>query len=106
MNWILAQLLLCCRPMPKVTFQNTGQTADAQVDQLLREIIQTQGWPIPFGCENGICGTCLITIGVGKENLNPAKEIEQQTLEAMGQMDGEHRLACQCSVKGDVTIEQ
>lgn len=91
---------------PQVTFQNTGQTAQAQDDQSLRDVAQTQGWPIPFGCENGICGTCLITIGAGKDNLNSIEETELQTLEAMGQMDGEHRLACQCRVKGDVAIEQ
>lgn len=92
--------------MPKVTFKNTGQAAEAQQGQPLREVTQTSGWPIPFGCENGICGTCLITIGAGKENLSPLDEMEQQTLEAMGQADGEHRLACQCSVNGDVEMEQ
>lgn len=92
--------------MPQVTFQNTDQTAEAQNEQLLREVTQSNGWPIPFGCENGICGTCLITIGAGKENLSSMEEIEQQTLEAMGQMDDTHRLACQCRVKGDVVIEQ
>ena len=92
--------------MPQVTFKNTDQTAEAQQGQLLREVTQTNGWPIPFGCENGICGTCLITIGSGKETLSPMEAMEQQTLEAMGQMDGEHRLACQCRVNGDVTVEQ
>ncbi|MDP2624750.1 MAG: 2Fe-2S iron-sulfur cluster-binding protein [Candidatus Peregrinibacteria bacterium] len=92
--------------MPQVTFQNTEQSAQANDDQVLREVTQNNGWPIPYGCENGICGTCLITIPSGKENLSAAEEIENQTLQAMGKGDGEHRLACQCKVNGDVTIAQ
>jgi len=92
--------------MPNVTFQNTGQTASIDEEGALRDTVHAEGWPIPFGCENGICGTCLITISSGKENLSEIEEMEQQTLEAMGMDDDEHRLACQCKVKGDVTIAQ
>mgnify|MGYP001594747095 CR=1 FL=1 len=91
--------------MPKITFQNTGQTADCKADGSLREVVQREGWPVPFGCENGICGTCLITIGSGKENLSSVEEIEDMTLQAMG-MREDHRLACQCKVKGDIEIAQ
>lgn len=92
--------------MPNVTFQNTGQTASIDDGGLLRELVHGEGWPIPFGCENGICGTCLITISSGKENVSAIEEMEAQTLEAMGMDEGEHRLACQCKVNGDVTIAQ
>jgi ferredoxin len=92
--------------MPNVTNQSTGQTAAATDGQELREVTQDNGWPIPYGCENGICGTCLISIPSGKENLNDPEVIETQTLQAMGKGDGDHRLACQCKVSGDVTIEQ
>ena len=92
--------------MPNITFQNTGQSAQTGEDGSIRDVVQNEGWPIPFGCENGICGTCLITIPTGRENLNDIEEIEEQTLMAMGQNDEHHRLACQCKAKGDVTIEQ
>ena len=92
--------------MPNVIFQNTGQTASTDEGGALRDLVHGEGWPVPFGCENGICGTCLITIPFGKENLGDIEEMEQQTLEAMGMDDDEHRLACQCKVKGDVTIAQ
>lgn len=92
--------------MPNVTFQNTGETSPIEEDGMLRDLVHGQGWPIPFGCENGICGTCLITIPTGKENLSAIEEMESQTLEAMGMDEGDHRLACQCKVTGDVTIAQ
>ena len=92
--------------MPKVTFQGTQQTVDVEEGADLREVTQKNGWPIPYGCENGICGTCLISIPEGQENLSSAEATEQQTLKAMGKADGAHRLACQCKVNGDVTIAQ
>ncbi len=92
--------------MPKVTFQGTEQSVDVEEGALLREVTQKNGWPIPYGCENGICGTCLITIPEGSDNLSEIGEHEAQTLKAMGKTDGTHRLACQCKVMGDVTIAQ
>lgn len=92
--------------MLKVTFANTGQTADVEPGAELSTVTQKNGWPIPYGCENGICGTCLIKISQGAETLNEPNEHEAQTLKAMGKADGTHRLACQCRVNGDLTIEQ
>lgn len=92
--------------MPKVTFQNSGQTAEAKDNALLKDVTQENGWPIPYACENGICGTCLVRVEAGKENLNPIDEQEQMTLDAMGALDGNHRLACQCKLGGDITIAQ
>lgn len=90
--------------MSKVTFQNNGEVKEVKSGDSLKDVTQESGWPIPYACENGICGTCLIKIEAGKENLNSIEEQEKMTLEAMGADDGEHRLACQCKVNGDVRI--
>lgn len=92
--------------MPHVTFQTTGQSASAQDGEMLRQVTQSNNWDIPYACENGICGTCIVKATQGKENLSEMEEQERQTLQALGADDGEHRLACQCKVKGDVTIQQ
>lgn len=84
--------------MPKITLQSTGQSVEGQKGQPLKQIIQDNGWAVPFACENGICGTCLIKIVSGGESLSPISEQEQMTLEAMGLNDGQHRLACQCEI--------
>ena len=56
---------------------------------------------VPFGCKQGICGTCKIEILEGEENLDDLNEQE----EVMGDRDRKHRLACQCSIlKGTVKI--
>ena len=91
--------------MAKVIFKNNGEEANAEDGGKLQQTIQTAGWPVAFACEDGVCGTCLIHVTEGAENLSEMDEREKQTLEMMGMDDGEHRLACQCKVKGDVTIE-
>ena len=91
--------------MPKVTFTDTGEQADAEDNDSLKDVTKNKGWPIAYGCEDGVCGTCIVEVKEGKENLSEMGEVEDQTLDMMGMKDGGHRLACQCKVKGDVTIK-
>ena len=51
---------------------------------------------VPFGCEEGVCGTCIVEIDEGMDNLSPFTQEEEDFL---GEMDTE-RLACQCKIKG------
>jgi ferredoxin len=56
---------------------------------------------VPFGCETGVCGSCMINIVEGEENLNELTEEE----EALAR-DKKHRLACQCKIEsGEVEID-
>ncbi len=91
--------------MAKIKFKNTGDEAETEEGAELKDVTKEKGWPIAYGCEDGMCGTCIIKTAMGKENLSPIDEKEKQTLDVMGMDDGEHRLACQCKVKGDVEIE-
>lgn len=57
---------------------------------------------IPFACEEGICGTCVIEVEEGMENLS---EYTQEELDFLGD-PGSERLACQCRImKGKVKIK-
>lgn len=49
---------------------------------------------IPFGCENGVCGTCQMEVIEGKENLFPINDKERDLF-----ADETHRYACQCRIK-------
>ncbi len=90
--------------MPKVTFQDEDLTAEVAEGANLKEVAQSEGSEIPFGCEQGICGTCLIEIVEGEDNVSDVDDQEKETLAAMGAEPGQ-RLACQCTVQGDVTIK-
>lgn len=91
--------------MPKVKFTNVGEEVEAEAGALLRDVTRDHSWPIAYGCEDGVCGTCIVRVHKGKTALGPLEEKEKQTLDMMGMDDGEHRLACQCKVEGDVEIE-
>ena len=88
--------------MAKVT-KKGSEPVEVDEGTPLEEVCKENGWPIAFGCENGLCGTCIIqSDGNG---LSEQTENEKQTLEMMMMNDGNFRLACQCKVEGDCTIE-
>ena len=49
---------------------------------------------VPFGCRQGVCGTCKVEVAEGMENL--AERSDQEN--AMGLSENE-RLMCQCTIK-------
>ncbi len=90
--------------MPKITFIADNKSADANDGELLREACQRNDFTLPFGCENGLCGTCLVAIKSGAQNLSEKTDQEKDTLEVLMAYE-DQRLACQCHVKGDVTFD-
>jgi len=55
---------------------------------------------VEFNCKSGICGTCMIDIIKGEENLSPLTQPEKDL-----KRDEKNRLACQCKIKnGEVEI--
>jgi len=59
-----------------------------------------EGFGVPFGCYQGICGACKIDIISGESNLSELTDREKEM-----DRDSKHRLACQTKIlKGEVTI--
>ena len=57
---------------------------------------------VPFGCERGVCGTCMVEIISGLENLSEPSKSEQ-----LLECTGNERLACQCKImQGDVLMNR
>ena len=54
---------------------------------------------LPFGCQDGLCGTCMSTVVEGADNLAPKNDKEED----FDLPDGQ-RLACQCTIKSG-TVE-
>jgi ferredoxin len=64
----------------------------------IREAAEQLG--VPFGCRNGLCGSCLVEIDEGKENLSEKTEAEED----FG-LEDHQRLCCQAKIKeGEVKI--
>ncbi len=94
--------------MARVTFKNDSLTVDVPAGKSIKEVCDENACSIPFGCRNGVCGTCLSAITKGKDNLLLADENEAATLEGFGAKPPEKRLVCQCKMGGkdeEVEIE-
>jgi ferredoxin len=85
--------------MSKIINLKTGKSEELKDGEKIREVIERLG--VPFGCEDGICGTCMIDIIEGEDNLSELTEQEKDLMR-----DKKHRLACQCKIKkGDIKFE-
>jgi ferredoxin len=86
--------------MPKLIFENTGEEKELDEDSPIQEMCEEAG--VPFACTEGVCGTCVIEVVEGMENLS---SFTQEEKDFLGDQDRE-RLACQCKIKcGSVKIK-
>lgn len=86
--------------MAKLIFQDTNEEKEIEDGAEIQPACEEAG--IPFACTEGICGTCIVEIVEGMENLSEFTEAEEDFL---GEMDNE-RMACQCKIKhGNVVIK-
>jgi len=88
--------------MPKVNLKPSDMIVEVPIGTPLTELDNH----LMFGCRLGVCGACAVEILEGKLNLSPMQVDEKEFLELIGHCDDDYRLACQCQVFGDVTINQ
>jgi ferredoxin len=86
--------------MATLKFDNTGDEIQIEDGGQIAEACEEAG--VPFACTEGVCGTCVIEIKEGKDNLTAPTQEEEDFL---GEGCTDERLACQCKIKkGTVTI--
>lgn len=86
--------------MAKLIFDHNGEEVELEEGAPIAEACEEAG--VPFACTEGVCGTCVIEINEGKENLSSPTQEEQDFL---GEGTCDERLACQCKIKkGTVKI--
>lgn len=87
----------------KLTFKDINVSVNVPVGVRVIEISDKVGSGIIYGCREGDCGTCIMKVDEGHNNLSTPSIIEDKVLRenAAGK---HHRLACQAQVLGDVTV--
>lgn len=80
--------------MAKLVFDHNGEEILLEDGAPIAEACEEAG--VPFACTEGVCGTCVIEVKEGKDNLSQPTQEEEDFLGA-GTMD--ERLACQCKIK-------
>lgn len=82
------------RDMAKLIFVDNEEEIELPDGSPLTEACEQAG--VPFACTEGVCGTCVIEVESGMENLS---DFNQAEADFLGELDRE-RLACQCKIKG------
>jgi len=86
--------------MAKLIFDHNEEEHELPDDSPISEACEEAG--VPFACTEGVCGTCVIEVIEGKENLSDPTPEEEDFL---GKGNSCERLACQCRIKrGNVRI--
>jgi len=87
----------------KLTFQDIQVAVNVPAGTRVIEVSEKVGSAIMYGCREGDCGTCLMEVMSGMENLSTPSVLEDKVLRE--NMAGKrYRLACQAQVLGDVTV--
>ena len=93
--------------MPTVEFLDAGKKVNCGQYANLRKLALLHGVQVYKGVNrianchgNGLCGTCVMEVVEGIENLTPKTRREQYNFKLRGKPDT-YRLSCQCQVLGD-----
>ena len=89
--------------MPKITFRPGGQTFEVPAGTRYLDFCQEKSAPQNFGCTVGSCGTCVLILVQGAENVPPPTEDELETVRMC--TDADARLGCQLVVNGDIVVK-
>jgi len=90
--------------MAKVTFQPDNITHECEDGMMLIDICEEVETALSFGCTEGTCGVCELTIVKGRENCSQPNEEEKDYLYEEDLKKG-MRLGCQMKIrKGEVTL--
>lgn len=90
--------------MPCIFIKPADELVTLPKNSNLTALTESNSSPISFGCRVGACGACAIEVLEGISNLSVANQSERDFLTSLGYAESCYRLACQCSLKGDITI--
>lgn len=79
--------------MGKLFFEHSGEEVEVGEGEAIATACEEAG--VPFACTEGVCGTCVIEVLEGMNNLS---DFTQEEKDFLGEQDKE-RLACQCKLK-------
>ncbi len=86
--------------MAILKFGHNNEEVELADNSPIAEVCEEAG--VPFACTEGVCGTCVIEIEEGGDNLSPPTQEEEDFL---GSGCCRERLACQCKIQqGTVKI--
>jgi len=93
--------------MPKITVLPANVSAEVEPGELLLEAGEKAGVEMEAGCFSCSCGTCVVEVVSGMENLEPPTPEDLDVLDQWNRDPEKYRLACCVRIqKGEVVIRQ
>ena len=91
--------------MAKIFFKTDNVVHEVEDGTPLIDFCDEMNISLSFGCTEGTCGVCEVTVVEGKENLSRITDEEKDYL-LEEDIEGGMRLGCQVKIrKGDVTLK-
>ncbi len=91
-------------PKAKVTFEDIELTVNIPVGTRVIEVSEKVGSGIIYSCRECDCGTCMMEVTEGWDNLSEPSVLEDKVLRE--NMAGRNqRLACQAQILGKVSVK-
>ncbi len=82
----------------RVEIVNDFLALNVKPGKTIQDIVEASGSALPFGCRDGECGTCVVTIESGMEFLSDMTEKEKTVMKMLNEPSQKARLSCQMKI--------
>lgn len=82
----------------RVEIMNDFLALNVKPGKTIQDIVEASGSALPFGCRDGECGTCVVTIESGMEYLSPITKKEVAVMKELNEANPKARLSCEMKV--------
>jgi len=82
----------------RVEIMNDFLAINVKPGKTIQDIVEASGSALPFGCRDGECGTCIVTIESGMEFLSDVTDKEKAVMKMLNEANPKARLSCQMKI--------
>jgi len=82
----------------RVEIMNDFLAINVKPGKTIQDIVEASGSALPFGCRDGECGTCIVTIESGMEFLSDITDKEKAVMKMLNEASPKVRLSCQMKI--------
>ncbi len=84
----------------RVEIINDFLAINVKVNTTIQDVVEASGSALPFGCRDGLCGTCTVNVVQGMDFLSPLTDKEVKVIKEVnfGTLAPNMRLSCQMKI--------
>ena len=82
----------------RVEIMNDFLAINVKPGKTIQDIVEASGSALPFGCRDGECGTCIVSVESGMEFLSEVTEKEKAVMKMLNESNPKARLSCQMKI--------